>query len=149
MEHLKLYIRQKCFPGEISLPSKIQRFRSVLCGGRGFLLGQKSSMSMICVVMRVAFIQQKLFTFLPRYEVYMREKQVAEIAKEFTFLFPKYRIDGPNWDIEGTFMEHDYEITQAGRPYRHHPEGMDDLGETATSWILQIRQTRSWHWLWF
>ena len=63
-----------------------------------------------------AFIQQKIFSFLPRYFVYVDGEQVAEIVKEFTFLFPRYSIEGLGWDIEGRFMAHDYEITQGGRP---------------------------------
>ena len=64
----------------------------------------------------VAFIQQKLFSFLPRYFVYVGDKQVAEIVKEFTFFFPKYSIEGLAWEINGKFTAHDYEITQHGRP---------------------------------
>ena len=63
----------------------------------------------------VAFIKQELFTFLPTYSVYCRERHVAEIRKEFSFLFPRYSIDGLGWEIEGRFMAHDYEITQNGR----------------------------------
>ena len=63
-----------------------------------------------------AFIQQKVFSFLPRYFVYVGDEQVAEIVKEFSFLFPRYSIEGLGWDIEGRFMAHDYEITQNGRP---------------------------------
>ena len=63
----------------------------------------------------VAFIKQELFTFLPTYSVYCGERYVAEIRKEFSFLFPRYRIDGLGWEIEGRFLAHDYEITQNGR----------------------------------
>lgn len=61
-----------------------------------------------------AFIQQKLFSFLPRYFVFVQGIQIAEIVKEFTFLHPKYSIDGLGWEIEGDFWAHDYEITQNG-----------------------------------
>ena len=64
----------------------------------------------------VAFIQQKVFSFLPSYFVYVNGEEIAEIVKEFTFLFPRYSIEGLGWDIEGSFMAHDYEITQDGRP---------------------------------
>lgn len=113
---MKLYIRQKVFSwGDKFTIKDSNGSDRYYVEGEVFSWGKKLHVYDLCGD-EVAFIQQKLFTFLPRYEVYMREKQVAEIAKEFTFLFPKYRIDGPNWDIEGTFMEHDYEITQAGRP---------------------------------
>jgi len=62
----------------------------------------------------VAFIKRELFTFLPRYHVFRGDEQVAEIKKEFSFLFPRYSIDGLGWEIEGRFMAHEYEITQNG-----------------------------------
>jgi len=63
----------------------------------------------------VAFIKQEIWSFLPRFYVFCGEKQVAEIKKEFTFLFPKYSIEGLGWEIEGSFLAHDYEITKNGR----------------------------------
>ncbi len=62
-----------------------------------------------------AFIRQEVWSFLPRYYVFCGEKQVAEIKKEFTLFFPRYTIEGLGWDIEGSFMAHEYEITQNGR----------------------------------
>jgi uncharacterized protein YxjI len=62
-----------------------------------------------------AFIQQKVFSFLPRYYVFVGEQQVAEIVKEFTFLQPRYSIEGLGWEITGDFWAHDYEIAQDGR----------------------------------
>ena len=40
---------------------------------------------------------------------------MAEIKKAFTFFFPKYTIEGLGWEIDGSFMAHEYEITKAGR----------------------------------
>ena len=116
MEHLKLYIRQKVFSwGDKFTVKDASGADRYYVEGEVFSWGKKLHVYDLRGN-EVAFIQERLFTFLPRYEVYMRGNQVAEIVKEFTFLFPKYRIDGPNWDIDGKFMEHDYEITQAGRP---------------------------------
>lgn len=62
----------------------------------------------------LAFIQQKLLTFLPRFFVYKNGRQVAEIVKEFTFLKPKYSINGLGWDVDGSVLCHDYNITYGG-----------------------------------
>ena len=62
-----------------------------------------------------AFIKQELFRFLPTYTVFCDDRQVAQIRKEFTFLFPKYSIDGLGWEIDGSFMAHDYAISQNGQ----------------------------------
>ena len=63
----------------------------------------------------VAFIKQEVWSFLPRFYVFCGDRQVAEIKKEFTFLFPRYTIEGLGWEIEGSFMAHDYQITKRGR----------------------------------
>jgi uncharacterized protein YxjI len=53
---------------------------------------------------------------MPRYYVFCDDRQVAEIKKEFTFFFPQYSIEGLGWEINGSFMAHDYEITKNGHP---------------------------------
>ena len=63
----------------------------------------------------VAFIKQELFTFLPCYTVFVGGREVAQIRKQFSLFFPKYYVDGPNWDVDGSFWEHNYRITKNGR----------------------------------
>ena len=63
----------------------------------------------------VAFIKQEVFSFLPCYKVIVNGNEVAQIRKEFTFFRPRYRVDGLGWDVEGSFLEHNYQITQNGR----------------------------------
>ena len=60
------------------------------------------------------FIKQEIWTLLPCYHVFCDGQHVAEIKKEFTFIFPRYSIEGLGWQIEGQFLAHDYEITQNG-----------------------------------
>ena len=62
----------------------------------------------------VAFIKQEVWSLLPRFYVFCDDRQVAEIKKEFTFLFPRYTIEGLGWEIDGSFMAHDYQITKNG-----------------------------------
>ena len=63
-----------------------------------------------------AFIKQELLTFLPQYAVFVDGREIARVKKEFTLFFSRYTIDGPGWEIDGSFWEHDYQITRAGRP---------------------------------
>lgn len=62
-----------------------------------------------------AFIQQKVFSFMPRYFVFIDGRQIAEIVKELTFLRPKYSIEGLGWEISGDFWAHDYGVLQNNR----------------------------------
>jgi len=62
-----------------------------------------------------AYIEGRLFSWMPRYMVYVGGTQIAEVVKEFTFFRPRYRVDGPGWAVDGDFWAHDYEILQGGR----------------------------------
>ena len=64
----------------------------------------------------VAFVKQELFTLLPQYTVWQNGAEVARIKKEFSFLFPRFTVEGPDWELDGSFWEHDYQITRSGRP---------------------------------
>lgn len=63
-----------------------------------------------------AWIQQKVWSFKPRYLVYCGGRQVAEIVREITLLQPRYTVSGLDWTVTGSFWEHDYEISANGYP---------------------------------
>lgn len=60
-----------------------------------------------------AFLRQRVLSLLPRFEVFRDETMVAEIVKEFSLLHPRYSVEGPGWNVEGSFLAHDYEILDA------------------------------------
>lgn len=113
---MKLYIKQKFFSWvdqfTVKDESGVDRY---FVEGEFFSWGKKLHVRDVRGN-EVAFIQQKVFSFLPKFFVFVDDRQIAEIVKEFTFFFPKYRIDGLGWEIEGSFMAHDYEIRQHGHP---------------------------------
>ena len=113
---MKLYMKQKVFSWADTFSVKDQMGEDkYFVKGEIFSWGKK-----LHVYDRsgreVAFVRQKLWTFLPRYMVSVNGTDVAEIVKEFTFLRPKYSIIGPGWEVDGSFWEHDYEVTENGRP---------------------------------
>lgn len=63
----------------------------------------------------VATVKEKVFTFLPKFEMYLQDRYIGCITKEFTFFKPKYNIDFNGWQIDGDWLEWDYRITSAGR----------------------------------
>ena len=112
---MKLYIKEKVFSwGDRFTVKDIDGNDKYIVEGEVFSWGKKLHVYDMAG-MEVAFIKQEVWSFLPRYYVFCGEEQVAEIRKEFTFLFPRYTIDGLGWEIEGSFMAHDYEITKNGR----------------------------------
>lgn len=113
---MKLYMKQKVFSWADTFTVKDSMGEDkYFIKGEAFSWGKK-----LHVYDRsgreVAFVRQKLWTFMPRYMVSVNGTDVAEIVKEFTFLRPKYSILGPGWEVDGSFWEHDYEVTENGRP---------------------------------
>lgn len=113
---MKLYIRQKVFSwgDKFTVMDEFGNDKFMV-EGEIFSWGKKLYVYDMAGN-EVAFIKQEVWSFLPRYYVFCGDTQVAEIRKEFTFLFPRYTIDGLGWDIAGDFTSHEYEITQNGHP---------------------------------
>ena len=55
-------------------------------------------------------VKQKLFTWLPTFEMYLGASYVGCIKRELTFFTPKYNIDYNGWRVTGNWFEWDYEI---------------------------------------
>ena len=58
----------------------------------------------------VGTIEERIFTWLPKFEMYRGEQYIGCISKEFSFFKPKFNIDCNGWHIEGDFFEWDYSI---------------------------------------
>ncbi len=113
---MKLYIKQKVFSWADKFTVKDEAGRDrYYVEGEVFTFGRKLHVYDMSGC-EVAFIKQEVWSFQPRYYVFCGGRQIAQIKKEFTFLFPKYTIEGLGWEINGSFMAHDYEITQNGYP---------------------------------
>ena len=57
-----------------------------------------------------AHIHQKVLSFLPRYFIQMNGEDVAEVVKHFTFFNQKFSVTGFDWQVDGDFLAHEYEI---------------------------------------
>ena len=58
----------------------------------------------------IGTVRERIFTFLPKFEMYLGEDYVGCISKEFTFFKPAYNIDCNGWSVEGDFFEWEYSI---------------------------------------
>ena len=58
----------------------------------------------------IATVKERIFSFLPKFELFDGERYIGCISKEFTFFRPKFNIDFNGWHIEGDLFEWDYSI---------------------------------------
>ena len=61
----------------------------------------------------IGTVQQRVLTFLPKFELYIGEQYYGCICKEFTFFTPRFTLECSDWEVNGSFMEWDYDITDA------------------------------------
>ena len=58
-------------------------------------------------------VKERILTFLPKFEMYLGDRYIGCISKEFTFFFPKFNIDCNGWQVDGDFMEWEYSVRTA------------------------------------
>lgn len=63
----------------------------------------------------IGTLQERIFTFLPQFEIYINDRYVGCIKKEFTFFKPQFTIDCNGWQVNGQWMEWDYTIVDGPR----------------------------------
>ena len=61
----------------------------------------------------VGMVKEKIFTWLPRFEIYLGDKYIGCINKELSFFKPKYNIDCNGWHIEGDILGWNYNVYSA------------------------------------
>ena len=61
----------------------------------------------------IGTVEERIFTWLPKFEMYLGEKYIGCISKEFSFFKPKFNIDCNGWHIDGDYFEWDYNIVNS------------------------------------
>lgn len=61
----------------------------------------------------IAMVKEKIFTWLPKFEMYLGAQYMGCINREFSFFKPRYHIDCNGWQVEGDWFEWDYSILNA------------------------------------
>ena len=113
---MKLYIKEKVFSWGDKFHVKDARGEDrYVVEGEVFSLGKKLHIYDM-LGREVAFIKQELMTFLPCFTVFSDGAEIARVKKEFSFLVPRYSIEGLGWEIEGSFWEYEYRIHRNGQP---------------------------------
>lgn len=68
----------------------------------------------------VGTLKEEVFTFLPKFAMYINDEPIGEIRKEFTFFRPQFTLDCNNWEINGDLWEWNYTVTDTdGTPVMH------------------------------
>lgn len=122
---MNLYIKQRVFAlaDTFSVCDEVQR---VLYTVRGeFLSFGKKLHIYDSDGQERGFVCQKVFSFLPRYQIFLGGTLAAEMRKEFTFFRQEYTVDGPGFVVDGDFLAHDYTVSR----------GSETVARVSKAWL--------------
>lgn len=78
----------------------------------------------------IGFIKQKLFCFLPTFEIEWNGQLMGHIEKRFALFRPKYDVDFMGWRAEGDFMGWDYDVYESCSAVVHVHKKLLSWGDT-------------------
>ena len=84
----------------------------------------------------IGTIQEKVFTFLPQFELYVGEEYLGCIRKEFSFFKPQFTVDCNDWQIDGQWLEWDYSIDSPSRG--HIASITKDVFRMTDSYVIDV-----------
>lgn len=85
----------------------------------------------------VGTVKERLFTWLPKFEMYLGEQYLGCIQKEFTFFKPKFTIDCNGWQVDGDWFEWDYSILSSSG--NHIATVTKELWNWTDTYIIDVR----------
>lgn len=85
----------------------------------------------------VGTVKEQVLTFLPKFDIYVKEQWTGCIRKEFSILSPRYQIDFKGWNVKGDFFEWDYQIL--GRSGEKIAEVSKELFHWTDTYVLDIQ----------
>lgn len=85
----------------------------------------------------VGTVKERVFTWLPKFEMYLGDRYIGCIRKEFSFFKPKFNVDCNGWRIDGDFFEWDYRILNA---YGQHVATVSkELFNWTDTYVIDVR----------
>ena len=88
----------------------------------------------------VGCVQEKVLSFLPKFEIFRGNDYAGCIKKEFTFFTPSFDIDYRGWYVQGDFFEWDYTILNSAN--KKVATVYKELLHLTDTYIIDVRDSR-------
>lgn len=88
----------------------------------------------------VGCVQEKILSFLPKFEIFRGNDYAGCIKKEFTFFTPSFDIDYRGWYVQGDFFEWDYTILNSAN--KKVATVYKELLHLTDTYIIDVRDSR-------
>lgn len=84
----------------------------------------------------VGCVKEKVFTWLPKFEMYLHGNYAGSITKEFSFFKPKFHIDYNGWMINGDWFEWNYTILNSS--YQEVASVSKELWNWTDTYVIDV-----------
>ena len=88
----------------------------------------------------IGYIEEKILTWLPKFEMYIGKHYAGCISRELTLFKPKYNIDYKGWHVEGDWMEWNYSILNAAG--QNVASVSKELWNWTDTYVIDVRDPR-------
>ena len=86
-------------------------------------------------------VKEKVFSWLPTFEMYLGDTCVGRIQKELTFFKPSFRIDCSGWSVTGNWLEWDYAIVDGIG--KHIASVSKELWNWTDTYVIDVADPRN------
>ena len=111
----QLYIKQKVFSLSEKFTVKDQEEKDAYYVEGSFMRVPKTFSIMNHTKEEVALITKKVLSFLPTFFVEVNGQEVVTIKKELSFLKARYSIDAAGIEVQGNWLDMDFQVLHNGR----------------------------------
>lgn len=80
----------------------------------------------------LGYVQQRLLTLLPTFDIVINGQIVGTVKKRFTLFTQDYQVDYRGWDVAGDFLGWDYRVTEGSRDVMSISKEWFTWGDTYT-----------------
>ena len=88
----------------------------------------------------IGCVKERIFTWLPRFEMYVGDRYAGSIQKEFSFFRPKFSMDYNGWFVDGDWFEWDYSIQDANG--RRVAAVSKELWNFTDTYVIDVRDPK-------
>ena len=62
---------------------------------------------------KIGYVKQKIFSTLPRFDIFIGDSRIGSISKKFSLFKPKFSIDFNGWQVSGNMLGRDYGVVDS------------------------------------
>ncbi len=113
---MKLYIKQKVFTLSESFEVRNEFNETVYYVKGSFFRIPKAFTIYDANQVEVAHIEKHLFRLFPHYDIKIHQGEQLTIKRNFTFFKQSYDLINSNWNLQGDFFSHEYNVMNGFEP---------------------------------